>query len=77
MGGATLPAGDCQRLGHQLGPQVIGGCPADYAPGGDVDERRHIEPALLRRYIRDGAAPATVEPGAVGLEVPDDEGLSL
>ncbi len=73
MGGATLPAGGCQRLGNQIGPQVIGGCPADYEPGGDVYDRGQIEPALLRRDIRDVAAPAGIEPGAVGLEVPGDE----
>ncbi|MFI6124186.1 hypothetical protein ACIBCU_31285 [Streptomyces sp. NPDC051064] len=43
-----MPAGGCQRLGHQLGSQVIGGCPADYAQGGDVDDRP-VDDELIRR----------------------------
>lgn len=68
-----LPASRCQRVGHQFGPQVIGGCPADHAPGGDVDDCGQIEPALVGRDVCDVAAPTGIEPGAVGLEVPDDE----
>jgi hypothetical protein len=61
-----------QGAGDQLGAQVIGQGERDDAAGGDVDHSREVEPSLPGRDVSDVAAPAGVELGGVGGEVPAD-----
>ena len=52
--------GQLEGVQHQLGAQVVGHRPAHHAPAEGVQHRRQVQPALLRRHIRDVGQPQAV-----------------
>src|SRR5215217_1780801 len=62
-----------QRVGNQLGTQMLGhGEPHD-PPRGDVDYGRQVQPALPGREVGDVATPAGVDRGRIDREVTADQ----
>jgi hypothetical protein len=62
-----------QRVGDQVGTQVLGEREPDHAPRRDVHHGGQLQPPLPGRDIGDGAAPAGVDRGGVHGKVPADQ----
>ena len=54
--------GHVQSGRDELGPHVVGDRPADQFPGMQVNDGRHIGPAVPCLHVRDVAAPLLVRP---------------
>src|SRR5262249_8759077 len=61
-----------QRIGDQLGAQVISDGVADDPAGGDVDHGGQVQPPLPGADVGDVPAPARVDRGGIGGEVAAD-----
>jgi hypothetical protein len=62
-----------QRIGDQLGAQVLGQGEPDHPARGDVDHGGQIQPAFPGRDVGDVATPAGVDRGGVDGKVAADQ----
>ncbi len=69
--GPAVREGHVQRVGDQVGAQVVGDRPADDGPRVQVDDGGQVRPALPGLDVGDVAAPARV--GPLGGEVPAEQ----
>ena len=73
VGGRRRVTALAQGLVDQVGAQMVGGGPADDPARGEVDDGGQVEPPFPGVDVGDVAAPAGVDRGGVGGEVPPDQ----